>query len=96
LTQADLAQLLGVDAVWVRAWETERHPLPSSYLYELGAMGMDTARLTLGQPGVWLPDSLLPDARLLRYCWRGLPVEVKALLRGKLLVFQRTGEVQDG
>jgi len=38
----------------------------------------------LGQPGVWLPGSLLPDARLLRYCWRGLPEEAKAALRRQL------------
>jgi len=38
---------------------------------------MDTVRLTLGAPGAWLPGSLLPDARLLRYCWQGLSREAK-------------------
>jgi len=65
-------------------WEREAFPLPSSYLSELAEIGLDTARLTLGAPGVWLPGSLLPDERLLRYCWQGLPVEVKAALLGQL------------
>jgi len=72
LTQTDLALLLSVDAEWVFLWEREALPLPSSYLCELVEIGMDTVRLALGAPGVWLPGSLLPDARLLRYCWRGL------------------------
>jgi len=84
LTQTDLALLLAVDAEWVLDWEREALALPSSYLSELAEIGMDTARLTLGAPGVWLPGSLLPDERLLRYCWQGLPQATKDRLQATL------------
>jgi len=68
----------------VSDWEREALPLSSSYLHELGSMGIDTARLALGAPGVWLPGSLLPDARFIRYCWQGLPQSEKDDLRTTL------------
>jgi len=76
-----MIRALCVEAEWVSDWEAEARPLPSSTLSELAEMGMDTARLALGAPGVWLPGSLLPDARFIRYCWRGLPIDAKAALR---------------
>jgi len=65
----------------VSDWEDEAAALPSSYLSELAELGIDRARFALGAPGVWLPGSLLPDERFIRYCWRGLPGEVKAAIR---------------
>jgi len=84
LTQTDLARLLGVEDDWVLFWEREASPLPTSYLSELGAMGLDTARLAHGQPGVWFSGADLPDERLLRYCWQGLAGETKTQLRSVL------------
>jgi len=85
LTLFELALLLAVDLIWVLAWEFEIVALPSSYLAELLAMGFDAAYIACSQPAAWLPDAglvvRLPDERLLRYCWRGVPRSGKAMIR---------------